>query len=45
MLADLKHLQQGRKKKAVKFIGALPDVELRDMLRSNPNRIATALLN
>ena len=45
MLADPKHLQQGRKKKAVKFIGALPDVELRDMLRSNPNRIATALLN
>ena len=45
MLADPKHLQQGRKKKAVKFIDALPDVELRDMLRSNPNRIATALLN
>lgn len=45
MSADPKHLQQGRKRKAVKFLDGLPDVELRDMLRSNPNRIATALLN
>ncbi|RAQ98663.1 putative gag-pol poly protein [Stemphylium lycopersici] len=45
MSADPKQLQQGRKKKAVKFLDSIPDEELRDMLRGNPSRIATALLN
>ena len=45
MLANSRHLLQGRKKKAVKFLDALPDLELKELIKGQPNRIATALLS
>lgn len=45
MSADPRHLLQGRKKKAVKFSDALPDPELKELIKGQPNRIATALLS
>jgi hypothetical protein len=42
--ADPNDLHNSKKKKAVKFSAALPDSELRELSRSHPNRIATAML-
>jgi hypothetical protein len=42
---DPQLLQQGKKKKAVKFVGPLDGPELRDLAQGHPTRIAAALLS